>query len=306
MKFEPNVDQATFLSVLEQFAASREAGWRASAEWKRFDWSAELDAKLEQNGFFDCAAEESLGPVTAAAMIARLARMPVLVECAASAMLRPMLCPELPRPLAIIEGDRSGAIRFLPVARSAIALEAGQIRVAVLKAGSVKGVDSLFAYPVGVLTEQEPDWMPLKVEPDAVRNAWRVAVAAEISGALQGSLDAVVEHVRHRRQFGRPLGSFQAIQHRLAETACKIDGAYWLTMKAAQNLANADAAIALGYAQQISARIVRDLHQFMGAMGLTLEHPLHRWTYRVRLLWSALGGSDINMRCAAERLWGEA
>jgi hypothetical protein len=306
MEFSPNPDQATFLSVLEQMMGAKEAGWRTSPEWARFDWSAEFDATLEGNGFFDCAAEETLGPVTAAAMTYRLASLPVAVECAASSMLRPRYAPDLPRPLAVVESGAKHAVRFLPVARSVIALGTDGIQAATLSANAVDPVDSLFAYPMGVLNATALDWKPIDAEPEAVRNAWRVAVAAEIAGALKGGLDAVVAHVRQRHQFGRPLGSFQAIQHRLAGAAAKIEAAYWLTLKAAQNIGPADAATALGYVQEASTRVVYDLHQFMGAMGLTLEHPLHRWTYRVRLLRSSLGGASANLGAVSAKRWRAA
>jgi len=41
-------------------------------------------------------------------------------------------------------------------------------------------------------------------------------------------------------------------------------------------------------------------------MGLTLEHPLHRWTYRARLLRSSLGGAGANLQAVSTRRWGQA
>ena len=303
MQFHPNEDQATFLSVLDQLAESQEAAWKVSSEWARFDWSEEFDATLQENGFFDCAAEETLGLTAAAAMIYRLATLPIAVECAASSTLRPLYAGELPRPMAVFENDEERSTPFLPVAKSVILIRGDGIRAATLSANAVESVDSLFAYPMGVLKTRELDWQQIDVDPEAVRNTWRVAVAAEIAGVLKGGLDAVLAHVRERRQFGRPLGSFQTIQHRLAGAAVKIEAGYWLTLKAAQTLNPADAATALGYVQEASTKIVYDLHQFMGAMGLTLEHPLHRWTYRARLLRSSLGGASGNLRLVSERRW---
>jgi Acyl-CoA dehydrogenase, C-terminal domain len=303
MRFSPNEDQATFLSVLEQMMESEDAGWRTSPEWGRFEWSATFDEMMETNGFFDCAVEETLGPVAAAAMTYRIAGLPIAVECAASSMLRPRYLPDLPRPIAVIEGSPAQAIRFLPMAKSVVLLEPGKVRAAVLSADAVETVESLFAYPMGVLRSERIDWQLVDADFDAVRDTWRVAVAAEIAGALKGGLDAVVTHVRERHQFGRPLGSFQAVQHRLAVAAMKIEASYWLTLRAAQGIGRADAATALGYAQESSTQIVYDLHQFMGAMGLTLEHSLHRWTYRARLLRSALSGASANLTAASTRRW---
>jgi hypothetical protein len=306
MRLEPNEDQATFRTVLEQMMGAPEAGWKVASDWARFDWSAELDAKLEANEFYDCAAEPSLGLVTAADMTYRLASLPVLVECAASSMLRPSFFPQLPRPLAVIEAGAQQPVRFLPLAKSAILLGTDRIMTATLSQNAVKPVESLFAYPMGVLNTTELDWQPVDADPEILRDTWRVAVAAEIAGALKGGLDAVVAHVTQRHQFGRPLGSFQTIQHRLAGAAAKIEACYWLALKASARLGHADAVTALGYAQEASTKVIYDLHQFMGAMGLTLEHPLHRWTYRVRLLRSSLGGASANLKAVSAKRWRAA
>lgn len=306
MRFEANDDQATFLAVVEQMAASSAGGWKVAANWSRYDWSDALDQELEKNGFHDCAREESLGPVAATAMIQRLAALPVAVECAASSLLRPLFDDNLPRPVAVVESSPTTTIRFLPRAKTLLDISDGKIRHSRINGDDVEQVDSLFAYPMGVLRSAPSQWTETDVDPELVRNRWRIAIAAEITGALKGGLDAVLDHVRNRYQFGRPLGSFQAIQHRLAASAMKIEGAGWLVLKAAQTGIPRDAVLALGYVQNVSTEIVYDLHQFMGAMGLTLEHPLHRWTYRVRLLRTAFGGAHRNLGQLARTQWRAA
>lgn len=305
MRFQPNEDQSTFFTVLEQMMGSGEAGWRAGEDWVRFDWSADFDQLLEENGFFDCAAEDDLGAVAAADMVFRLASLPVTLECAASSLLRPQFFPHLPRPLAVI-GDEASAVRFLPVARSILHIGEDGVRAALIEPMMVEPVESIFAYPMGVLRDAPIQWMKIDADPRLVSENWRIAIAAELAGALKGGLESVLAHVRDRKQFGRPLGSFQTVQHRLAGAASSIEAARLLVLKAAQSLDPVDSATALGYVQDASTGIVYDLHQFMGAMGLTLEHPLHRWTYRARLLRSSLGGALGNMQLASVRRWGEA
>ena len=306
MRFPPNEDQSAFLAVVDQMADGEAAAWKTSPEWRRFDWSPAFDQLMETSGFLDCAAEESLGLTAAVAMTYRVARLPIAVECAASAILRPLFAPGLPRPIAVIEDDPRKPARFLPMAKSVVFINERGVTCAVLNPNAASAVASLFAYPMGVIATDAIDWRSIDADPKTVRDAWRIALAAELGGALKGGLDSVIEHVKQRHQFGRPLGSFQTIQHRLADAAAKIEASYWLTLKAAQRLAPVDAAIALGYAQEMSKKVVYDLHQFMGAMGLTLEHPLHRWTYRARLLRSCLGGAAANMQSVAERRWRSA
>src|SRR3546814_18048930 len=96
--------------------------------------------------------------------------------------------------------------------------------------------------------------------------------------------------VKQRQVFGRPVGSFQAVQHRLAADAAKCRGTYWLAMKAAWSGSALDAVLAALHAQRAIAQVNYDVHQFNGALGMTLAHALHLWTFRLRWPVGALGG----------------
>jgi len=313
MNFEPQQDLALFLDGLERIAAHHRGPWRFVG--KRFDHDLALESTLREAGFLGCAREESLGPVAAAAMVYELARLPQCAEVAASALLGPLLWPqEESAPdgaLAVLWGDVSRPARYLPGARTVLHLESSRARWARPEAGTVTLPDSAFAYPMGRLAAPpQLHWteLPSDVAEQALAR-WRVGVAAELLGCLQAGLDAVVGHVSERRQFGRPLGAFQAVQHRLASAASAVQAGRWLMLRAADDLnepaSPANGLIALGHAQDIATRICHDLHQFMGAMGLTLEHPLHRWTYRARLLRSELGGATLQFQALARGLWAE-
>jgi hypothetical protein len=312
MFLDYNEDQAMFANVLAQMLAAPATAFRHMPDWQRFDYGEGLDKILIDNGFFDAAGEETLGPVAAANMVHEIAKMPVVVESAASALLHPFLDTDMPRPLSVVMGQGKAAsnmVRFLPQARSVLRICDDRVDYAALPDGPARDdlitpVDSLYAYPMGRLAADRVDWRPLNVNPDELRILWRVALAAELTGVLQGGLDAVLTYVREREQFGQPLGAFQAIQHRLATAAVRIDGAKWQMLRAAQSRNDADSALALGTAQSCATQIGYDLHQFMGAMGLTLEHPLHRWTYRARLLRSELGGASRAFRAYADTRWG--
>lgn len=308
MFFEPNEDQAALFSELDRILGAEAAGWKATNDGVRYEWSQQTDSLLSENGFFDLATEPSLGTVAAAELTRRVATAPVVVEAAASAMLRPFIAPQLPRPFAVTIADPgcdAAPIPYLGKARTLVRVHEDRVEVAELSDAGVKEVESLYAYPMGVLTEpvacRPAEWTCETHSPLAL---WRVALAVELAGLLQGGLEAVLAHVRERRQFGRPLGSFQGIQHRLASASAKIDGAKLLALRAAQGLNDADAEEALGYAQTIARDISYDLHQFMGAMGVTLEHPLHRWTYRARWLRGAMGGGERAFARAATLRWG--
>ena len=305
MNFEPDDDQRAFLDAVEKLAAGH-AATPAIAE--RLQTSDALENDLAQSGFFEAMQIDELGPVAATAMVVALARMPLCTELVASALIAPWLCPGRPRPFAVLWEHDDAPTRFLPVARTLIRVRAAQVDVACIDAGDVTPVESLFAYPMGVL--KQPSAIGWERLPDAdaarVRDGWRVGLAAEAAGCLGAALDAVLAHVKERRQFGRPLGAFQAVQHRLAECAALVAGVKWLALHAAGSASPLDAALAAGQAQEIARKVAYDLHQFMGAMGLTLEHPLHRWTYRTKLLASDLGGAARQFTAAAQAAWPAA
>lgn len=121
---------------------------------------------------------------------------------------------------------------------------------------------------------------------------------------LAAALGSVTTYVSERQQFGRPLAAFQAMRHRLAEAQVMTNGVYWLAMRAAGTGDAGDAALAALHAQEAAKKAAYDFHQFLGAMGMTLEHPLHLWTYRLKALTAELGGRGANAVAAAEAIWG--
>ncbi|MCJ2177613.1 acyl-CoA dehydrogenase family protein [Novosphingobium album (ex Hu et al. 2023)] len=268
--------------------------------------SAELDEALVENGFLDVMAVEELGPVTAALVVERLARLPFAVEAAASAMVRPLIDPELPRPLCLMEeGKTRKPLRFLrPGATVVVAGPSGvKSFTATEEMIAPAQEDTLYGYPVAFLTSLPDAMTSHDVDAAEITRAWRVAIAAEAAGLLGAALASTVTYVSERKQFGRPLATFQGMRHRLAEDQVMTNTVYWMAMRAAGTGSQADAAMALQHAQEAAKRVCYDYHQFLGGMGMTLEHPLHLWTYRLKLLTAELGGRGAQGLAAAEALW---
>jgi len=271
--------------------------------------SAELDRELAEGGFLDVAAMEELGLETAALVVERLARLPFAVEAAASALVRPLLDPELPRPLCLIEEGAVGrAVRYLAPGATVVMVGEKGVRSFTATAEHIAAVhdESIFAYPMAVLKAlpAEAEMRQYNVPASEVLAQWRIGMSAEASGLMAAALTATVTYTSERKQFGRPIATFQALRHRLAEAQVVTNGAYWMTMKAAVTRDPADAALAACHAQEAARRVTYDFHQFLGAMGMTLEHPLHLWTYRLKALTSELGGRSANALAAAEAIWG--
>jgi acyl-CoA dehydrogenase len=111
--------------------------------------------------------------------------------------------------------------------------------------------------------------------------------AQQVAGAMERALDYALTYAQERKQFGRPIGKFQAIQHMLAEAAGQHAAA-----AAAADLAidawNSDdfgfaVAVAKARTGEAAGKVAEVAHQVHGAMGFTQEHPLH---FATRRLWS--------------------
>lgn len=116
-----------------------------------------------------------------------------------------------------------------------------------------------------------------------------LAAAAELLGAGERVLADAVEYVKQRTQFGRQIGSYQAIKHQLANVRIALDFARPLVYGAAVDptpRAVSAAKIQAGDAAHLAARVGLQVH---GAIGYTAEYDLSRWILRIRALNSAWG-----------------
>jgi alkylation response protein AidB-like acyl-CoA dehydrogenase len=118
---------------------------------------------------------------------------------------------------------------------------------------------------------------------------FRAAAAAEALGVAQRALDLGVEHAKTRLQFGKPIGTYQAVSHPLAQTYTDVELARSLVYWAAWCVAEADeraalaAASAKAFATEGAVAACERSIQVHGGIGFTWEHPLHRF-YK-RALW---------------------
>src|SRR5262249_13545582 len=154
-------------------------------------------------------------PISAALAVERLSRLPYASEIALSMLVRPHLPGQWARPVAVVENGRPA--RFLVGAKTVIVIDGETMSIVSPQAADVEAVDSVFAYPMGRL-KAIGHRTPLAESDTAVVRKWlRVALACEVSGLLHAAIASTVEHLTLRKQFGRPLGTFQALRHRMAE-----------------------------------------------------------------------------------------
>jgi hypothetical protein len=140
---------------------------------------------------------------------------------------------------------------------------------------------------------------------------WRVLTAAALAGLAGRALEIGVAYVKERHQFGVPIGSFQAVGHRLADLATDVDGAALLWQKAAWALDEARpegpalARMAFVFTADVSQRTALTSLHYHGGYGFMVEYDIQLFARRAKA-WSLAGGPPIDtLDHLADALYGE-
>jgi alkylation response protein AidB-like acyl-CoA dehydrogenase len=142
----------------------------------------------------------------------------------------------------------------------------------------------------------------------ALRDVALVALSAEQIGAAGRALELTVEYTKTRVQFGRPIGSFQVLQHRLAEAHVRLEAARALSWSAAEALvAGADEAPTLAAMAKVTCSetfqsIAAEMTQMHGGIAITWEHDAHLYLRRAWSTAQLLGAPADHVRRLAARL----
>ena len=124
---------------------------------------------------------------------------------------------------------------------------------------------------------------------------------AEMVGGAQQELEMTAEHTRNRTQFERPIGTFQAVQHRLADMFIDVNGARWLTYQALWRLseglsAEREVAIAKAFANIACQRVALSAQQLHGGLGVDVEYDLHFYFRRAKAFELSFGGTPSHLK----------
>jgi alkylation response protein AidB-like acyl-CoA dehydrogenase len=132
----------------------------------------------------------------------------------------------------------------------------------------------------------------------ALRNLAASAFASEQVGTARAALNMTIDYARQRVQFGREIGSFQAVRHRLADLYAEVELATAAARAAAAvpDLTSTDADIAISTAQSIATETLMTVSeqtvQLHGGIGFTWEHPAHLYFKRAKSSELLLGGAE--------------
>ncbi len=144
---------------------------------------------------------------------------------------------------------------------------------------------------------------------DAMRvlDGGRISIAALALGIARGALDAAMKYATQRRQFGKAISEFQAIQFKLATMATELDAAWLLTMRAAQMKdaglnVTLESSMAKLYASEVACRICDEGVQIHGGYGFIKDYPAEKFYRDVKLCTIGEGTSEIQRIVIAREL----
>jgi alkylation response protein AidB-like acyl-CoA dehydrogenase len=163
-----------------------------------------------------------------------------------------------------------------------------------------------FSRPLARVVLTSAPASPLVLSRERVENLTATVLAAEAAGLTRWSLDTAVAYAKVREQFGKPIGSFQAVKHLCAEMLCRAEQAQVAAADAARAAGDcgdsADRQFAIAAALAASVGIaaakanVKDCIQVLGGIGCTWEHDAHLYLRRAHSIGCFLGGPERWLR----------
>lgn len=140
---------------------------------------------------------------------------------------------------------------------------------------------------------------------------WKLLTAAALAGLGRKVVQMAAEYASERKQFGQPIGAFQAISHPLADNLCEVDGAKLLTWRAIRAIADGDdkaaamVSLALWWSADAAGKAVSQTIQTFGGYGLTTEYDAYLYALRAKSWPLVLGDPARMLEEAGERLYGD-
>jgi alkylation response protein AidB-like acyl-CoA dehydrogenase len=138
----------------------------------------------------------------------------------------------------------------------------------------------------------------------------RISIAALSIGLAQGAYEAALRYSKQRKQFGRPISEFQAIQHKLADMATSIAAARLLTyhagaLKDLGKRVTKESAMAKLFASEMAVRVADEALQIHGGYGFIKDYPVEKFYRDVKLCTIGEGTSEVQRLVIARQLWKE-
>ena len=140
-------------------------------------------------------------------------------------------------------------------------------------------------------------------------NEGRIGIGAQMIGLARGALEATLAYVRERKQFGQPIGQFQAVQHQLARAAVELEAAT-LTVYNAARLRDAgrpfltEAAICKIFSSEVAERVTSLAVNLFGGYGFVKEYPVEKFFRDAKIGQIYEGTSNLQLQTIAKQILG--
>jgi alkylation response protein AidB-like acyl-CoA dehydrogenase len=265
----------------------------------------DLLSGLYESGFLDLFQDPDAGPLCAALVSEWVSVAAGLAPIGWRTLVAPsILTGEIPLSIVFAEKGQTGPVRFANDADALIVLDGDDAHLYERGEFTSESVRSIYGYPMATVTAM--GGRSLESGAGAVaRRWWRVALAAEIAGTSEAVFNFMRQFLGEREQFGRPLDTFQALQHRMIEAYVHVEATKWSAREAAYLGAPAEqSATAAITAVQTAKLVLNEAHQLAGAIGLTFEFDLHLWSLRLQTLRVEAGGAASHRSALVESRWG--
>jgi alkylation response protein AidB-like acyl-CoA dehydrogenase len=140
-------------------------------------------------------------------------------------------------------------------------------------------------------------------------NEGRIAIGAQMIGLARGALDAAIAYSKQRKQFGKPISDFQAVQFSLAKMATELEAARLLVYNAAR-LRDAklpfvtEAAMAKYFSSEVAEKVASQSIEVFGGVGITKDYPAEKYYRDAKIGRIYEGTSNIQLMTIAKKLLG--
>jgi alkylation response protein AidB-like acyl-CoA dehydrogenase len=187
--------------------------------------------------------------------------------------------------------------------------------------GKAAGVDITPLHTIAADRQCEVEFRNVSVGADALvgtlNDGWAlikqtidhatVAKCAEMVGIAQVAFDMAVDYAKNRVQFGRPIGSFQAIKHKCSDMIIDVDGSRFITYRAAWCLAGGleaarEISMAKAWTSDACRRVCAQAHQIHGGIGFTKEYDLQLYFRRAKQGEVFYGDADLHREVVAQEI----
>jgi alkylation response protein AidB-like acyl-CoA dehydrogenase len=261
---------------------------------------------LAESGFLDLFGDDHAGPSAAGLVTEEVSRAAGALPIGARTLVAPAVVTgiELPPLVTVAETGTSAPVRFAAAADGLLLVGGDEATYLGRGEWTAVAVPTKYGYPLARVETTATGFGLGPGSADVARRWWQASLAAEIAGTAQAAVDLTTKYLKEREQFGRPLGAFQALQHRLAECAVQAEGVRWLAREAVALGAPAVLAAGAAVAAAGAARLItQETHQLTGAMGFTLEYDLHVWSLRLQALRTEGGGVGRHAEALVGARW---